>query len=141
MQRVREMSFKVLANLGIGRVEELIRYYGIGVINTIFGFGLYSVLIFVGLNLYIAQIIAHVIGTTFNYFTYSRHVFQRSQRKPMSYVVAYVFNYLLGLCLLAGSHHFFRSPYLAGFIALIIGTAINFFVLKRFVFPARRQPA
>jgi putative flippase GtrA len=122
------------------RVEMLLRYYGVGVINTAFGFGLYALLVFVGLNLYVAQITAHVTGATFNYFTYSRHVFHKdSERRPLAFVGAYAVNYVVGLALLAVAHQFVRSPYLAGFLALLVGTALNFLVLRRFVFPSLQK--
>jgi putative flippase GtrA len=115
----------------------LLRYYGVGLLNTAFGFGLYTLLVYLGLNLYVAQVLAHICGTAFNYFTYSRHVFRQGERRPLAFVGAYVFNYALGLGILAAVHHFVPSPYLAGFLALLIGTSINFLVLRRFAFPAR----
>jgi putative flippase GtrA len=122
----------------IRRLETLVRYYAVGAINTAFGYGLYAALVFVGVNLYIAQLIAHVCGTTFNYFTYSRHVFRDGARRPAHFVGAYVFNYLMGLGLLATAHHFIANPYLAMLVALFVGTALNYFVLRRIVF---RPPA
>ena len=130
------MTLRSLVEANLHRIEMLVRYYGVGAINTVFGFGLYALLVFAGLNLYVAQIIAHVSGSTFNYFTYSRHVFHRaSERRPLAFVGAYAFNYVIGLGLLAIAHHFVRSPYLAGFLALLVGTSINFVILRRFVFP------
>jgi putative flippase GtrA len=124
----------------MGRIERLIRYYSAGMINTAFGFGLYSLLVFLGLNLFLAQIVAHVCGTAFNYFTYSRHVFTGHRRSPKAFVAAYAFNYLMGLGLLALIHQFVKNPYGAGFLGLIIGTAINYFVLRRFVFRPHGPP-
>jgi putative flippase GtrA len=130
------MTLKSTIEANLHRIELLIRYYGVGAINTAFGFGLYALLVFLGLNLYVAQIVAHVTGSAFNYFTYSRHVFHRaSERRPLAFVGAYAFNYVMGLGLLAIAHHFVSSPYLAGFLALLVATSINFFVLQRFVFP------
>ena len=115
-------------------VERLIRYYAVGGINTVFGFGLYSLLIWLGLNLYLAQFISYPIAVAFNYFTYSRHVFRGHDRRPVAFIGAYAYNYVQGVALLAMVHHFVANPYGAGFIALLIGTAINYFVLRRFVF-------
>lgn len=118
------------------RLELLVRYYGVGAINTAFGFGAYALLLLLGLNLFVAQLVAHCAGTAFNYFTYSRHVFHRSaSRRPLGFVVAYAFNYAVGVGLLALAHHFVRSPYLAGLVALIAGTSLNFFILRRIAFP------
>jgi putative flippase GtrA len=136
------MTLKSLFEANLHRIELLVRYYGVGVINTVFGYGLYAGLIFIGLNLFVAQIIAHVSGATFNYFTYSRHVFHdSSERRPVTYIVTYAGNYVVGVGLLATAHHFVSSPYLAGFVALMVGTAINFFILRRFVFPRLERTA
>ncbi len=124
----------------MGRLERLIRYYGVGAINTAFGFGLYVLLVFLGLNLFLAQLVAHVSGTIFNYFTYSRHVFRGHRRSPAAFVAAYVFNYLLGLGLLALAHLLVSNPYGAGLLTLFVGTAINYFVLRRFVFRPPETP-
>ena len=121
-------------------IERLIRYYGVGLVNTAFGFGLYSLLVFLGMNRYVAQIVAHVCGTAFNYFTYSRHVFTGHRRSPMAFVGAYAINYLMGLGLLALISVFVKNPYGAGFLGLLIGTAINYFVLRRFVFRPPEAP-
>jgi putative flippase GtrA len=136
------MTLKSFVEANLHRIELLVRYYGVGAINTAFGFGLYVVFVFVGLNLYLSQVVAHICGSAFNYFTYSRHVFHRSsERRPAAFVGAYAFNYLMGLGLLATAHHFVPSPYFAGFLALLVGTSINFFILRRFVFPRREGPA
>jgi putative flippase GtrA len=106
----------------------------VGVINTAFGYGLYSLLVFLGLNLYIAQIVGHIIGTIFNYFMFRSHVF-RDQGHPIGrYVVAYGFRYLMGVACLAVVHSFIKSPYLAGFVTLMITALANYYILKRFVF-------
>ena len=118
----------------MGRLERMIRYYGAGAVNTAFGFGLYSLLVYVGLNLFVAQIVSHVCGSVFNYVTYSRHVFRDRRRSPVAFAGAYAFNYLMGLGLLAAAHQLTPNPYLAGLLGLIVGTAINYFVLRRFVF-------
>lgn len=126
----------------MSRLERLIRYYSAGIVNTAFGFGLYSLLVFLGLNLFAAQIVAYVCGTAFNYFTYSRYVFTGDRRSPKAFAAAYIFNYLMVLGLLALIHLVVKNPYAAGFLGLLIGTAINYFVLRRFVFrPPEPPPA
>jgi putative flippase GtrA len=57
------------------RAVEIVRFLVAGVINTAFGYGLYAGLIWLGLDRYAAQAIGYVLGTGFNYFTYSRGVF------------------------------------------------------------------
>ena len=118
------------------RLAELWRYGHVGVINTAFGYGLYALLVWLGLNLYLAQIAAQIIGAGFNYLTFGKLVFRGARSSPVAFVGAYAFHYLLGLAFLAAAHRFIPSPYVAGFVALVAVAAINYLVLKRFVFRA-----
>ncbi len=120
-----------------GRFGQLIRFYQAAAINTAFGFGLYALLIWAGLNLYLAQIVAQVAGVAFNYITYSRHVFREEQSDKRVFVAAYFVNYLVNLALLAMFHRVTASSYAAGLAATVAASLINFFVLKRVVFTRR----
>lgn len=110
------------------------RYYKVGVINTLFGYGIYALLLSMGLNMYAAQIIGHIIGVAFNYFTYSRHVFQDVSASKLRFILSYTLNYAVGLIFLALSAIILPSPYLAGLLAMVITSIINFIVLRRYVF-------
>lgn len=110
------------------------RYYQAGVVNTLFGYGLFAFFVWLGLNIYVAQITAHVLGMTFNYFTYSRYAFAGHENSKSRFVISYAFNYLLGLVALAGATRFVSSPYVAGLIAVIFVSVVNYFILKRLVF-------
>ncbi|MBV8684711.1 MAG: GtrA family protein [Caulobacteraceae bacterium] len=117
-----------------GRIAELWRYYKVGVVNTVVGYGLYALLVAVHVNLFVAQILAHVCGAIFNYFTFSKHVFHGHKPRLGRYILSYGFNYLLGLAALIVAHRLIRSPYLDGLVALVFVSAINYLVLKFFVF-------
>jgi putative flippase GtrA len=121
------------------RGELLVRYGAVGLINTAFGYGLYAALVFAGLNLFLAQILSHCTGAVFNYAMFRRHVFTDSGGAVGRYIGAYAVNYGLGLAGLALFHRFVASPYLAGFLALVVVAAINFFILRLLVF--RKTPA
>jgi len=120
-------------------VIELWNYYKIGILNTIFGLAVYSALVFLGLNLFVAQIIAQICGVTFNYFTYSRHVFSTYERSIWRFIGVYGVNYLIGLATLYAVHRFIASPYLAGFVSAGIVSVINYVLLKRLVFRKQRS--
>jgi len=121
------------------KLEVVVRYGAVGLINTAFGYGLYAGLVFIGLNLFVAQILSHCTGAVFNYFMFKRHVFTRANHAVLRYVGAYGLNYILGLTSLALVHHVIASPYLAGFLALLAVAFINFFVLRFLVFRDRSQ--
>ncbi len=121
------------------RLAELWRYGHVGLINTAFGYGLYALLVWLGLNLYLAQITAQIIGAGFNYLTFGKLVFRGARSNRVAFIGAYALHYLLGLAFLAVAHRFIPSPYVAGFVALVAVAPINYLVLKRFVF--RGPPA
>ncbi len=121
----------------ITRFEQIARYYGVGIVNSIFGFTLYAIFVYFIHNRFIAQICSHVIGTAFNYFMFRRHVFRSHDSRIVNYIMAYAFNYLLGLSTLWLVSLAISSPYIAGLISLIFTAFVNYFVLRRFVFRHR----
>ena len=120
-------------------IERLWRYYQAGIVNTAFGYGLYAVFIALGLNMYLAQIVAHLLEMTFNYFTYSRHAFHDSDVSKGRFILSYAVHYLLGLAALWGASQFIVSPYLAGLVAVVVVSLINYLILKNWVFSVRGE--
>jgi putative flippase GtrA len=123
--------------VSIGSLTRLWRYYQAGIVNTLFGYGVYAVLIGAGLWMYAAQFIAHLLGVAFNYFTFSRHVFQDSRASKLRFVASYGVNYLLSLASLAAAAQVIRSPYVAGLVAITFVSLINYLILKHFVFTVK----
>ena len=116
------------------RLPELWRYYQAGIVNALFGFGLYAALVAMDFNIFVAQIVATVIGASFNYVTYSRHVFRDAGPAKMRFAISYVFNYGVSLAALAIIHRFVESDYLAGLGAIIVASLVNYFALRYAVF-------
>ena len=119
------------------RIVEIWRYYQAGIINTAFGLAIYSLFVWLGMNIFLAQLLAQVIGVAFNYFTYSNHVFPTAGPAKLRFMLSYVVGYFVALGTLALVARFVRSPYLAGAISALIVSVINYFVLKNLVFRTR----
>jgi len=122
--------------IDVPRMLEIWRYYQAGILNTLFGLGLYALLVRLGLNMYAAQLTAHLIGMAFNYISYSRHVFRDAAPAKLRFVLSYGVNYLAGLTTLWSIAHFITSPYFAGFLSAFIVSIGNYFALKYLVFRA-----
>lgn len=114
--------------------KRIFRYYQAGIVNTAFGYGLFAILVYFGLNIYVAQIVSHILGMAFNYLTYSRYAFADHSANMARYILSYAVNYLLGLVSLFALSHFIASPYVAGLLATVIVSAINYLVLRKLVF-------
>jgi len=117
--------------------KRVFRYYQAGLINMGFGYGLFALFVWAGVNMYLAQIVAHILGVIFNYFTYSRYTFADQRGSKSRFIMSYAFNYVLNLGALAFTAIFVASPYLAGLIATIAVSLVNYFVLKHLVFSGR----
>ena len=122
-------------------VGQLWRFLKVGVLNTLFGYALYASLVAIGLQMFVAQIVGTVIAVAFNYVTYSRHVFQSAPTSRLRFVLSYGLNYLVSLAALALAAIAIPSPYLAGLLATLVTAAINFVVLRRFVFAPGPDPS
>lgn len=121
------------------RLLEIFRYYQVGIINTLFGLGAYAILVHLGFGIYAAQLISHLLGMAFNYFTYSRHVFRDAGPAKLRFVLSYGVNYLVSLGTLALVIRVIASPYLAGLVTTVLVSVVNYFALKLLVF--RKRPA
>ena len=126
---------------GLRRLDQFWAYVRVGALNAAFGYGVYALLLFVGVNLFAAQIIAHLLGMVFNYFMFRRHVFQGSRAAVLPYIAAYAVNYGLSLVTLAGLNRVLESDYLAGFLSIVFVALVNFVVLKFLVFLPRSTGA
>lgn len=124
-----------------GRVGQLIRFYQAALINTLFGFSTYALLIRWGTNLYAAQAIAQVLGVGFNYMTYSRHVFRDRTASHRRFVLVYLTNYFINLALLVMYDRLFTSDYVAGLAATLTASLINYVALRTLVFRLPRTAA
>ncbi|MBA4048861.1 MAG: hypothetical protein C0476_10010 [Sphingomonas sp.] len=114
--------------------RRLWRYYQAGILNLLFGFGLFALFLSLGVNVYVAQTCAHLLGMTFNYFTYSRYTFNDNKGSKFLFFISYIVNYFINIGFVTLFVQFMSSAYLAGFLSAVLGSLINYVVLKRFVF-------
>lgn len=114
--------------------KRIVRYYEAGIVNTLFGYGIYALLVALGLNIYVAQLLAHALGVVFNFITYSRYTFADQTASKPRFLLSYGINYLLSVALLWGFEQLVESPYISGLLAVIVVSLINFLVLKKLVF-------
>lgn len=96
--------------------------------------------VYLGMNLFLAQLSSHVCGVMFNYFTFRQHVFRSARPNILRYIGSYALNYVVSLAILAAFHSFVRSPYIAGLLTMATTSILNYFVLKRFVFRSGIEP-
>lgn len=113
-----------------------IRFVLVGCLNTMFGYGVYCLMIWIGLSYWWATLVANILGVLFNFKTIGHLVFKNPSNKLFfrfvsCYVLAYGLN--VGIIYLL-SHHIGWNDYLCGIIATIFVALFSFFYQKLFVF-------
>jgi len=113
----------------------LVRFLFVGVLNTIFGYAIYLIGIFLGATPGVALAVATIIGAVFNYFSTGRLVFANfgASKLPLflaAYLVIYLGNFAALRALIgAGS-----SPIWAQGILLPLVAISSFIIFKFLVF-------
>jgi putative flippase GtrA len=91
------MKFSLLHKLSLNKIKFLFT----GIVNTIFGYLAFALLIYFDYDYLIALLISTILGVLFNYFSYGVYVFS-SKTSPLkffkfivSYILIYCFNTLM----------------------------------------------
>lgn len=118
--------------------KQFVKFIFVGILNTIVGYGTYSILLFFKINYIIANTISTIIGILFSYLLNKKITFNNTKtnkKTPFKFVSVYIISYVVGtinLALLV--KHYNANKYIAGFINLFITTFISWFGHKYFSF-------
>lgn len=121
------------------RDPTLLRFAAVGLLNTAFGYFVYAVMLWVGLNYAAAAAVGTVLGVLFNFKTTGRLVFRSNDnRLILRFVGVYMLLYLanvagLSLLVMMGS-----SAYVAGLVTLLPAALLGFLLNKKWVFRVSR---
>jgi putative flippase GtrA len=118
--------------------KRIFRFYQAGLANAVFGYGAYAIFVALGMNIYAAQIVAHLSGMAFNFLTYSRYVFRSNPSSIPRYFGAYTGQYILSFGALAAADMMGLNPYMAGFAAIVFISMVNYLVLRFYVYKIKR---
>jgi putative flippase GtrA len=125
---------RIAENVGISKY--FARFLVSGVINTIFGYFAFAFFIFIGCGDFTAPLFANIAGTIFNFNTIGGMVFGDRSKKLfwrfcLVYIIVYIFQ-VAGLKIFAACG--VENRYLSGFILLVPGALLSYFLNKKFVF-------
>ena len=114
---------------------EFIRFVLVAILNTLFGYGVYSLLVFVGLHYSVATLGSTILGVLFNFKTYGVLVFKNTNNSLIfRFVLVYCVVYLCNI----GGISLFKaiglSSYVAGAIMVVPVGLLGFVLNKMFVY-------
>ena len=115
----------------------------VGGINTVVGYGVYVILLAVGLDYLIAFTIATIVGV-FNSYLWNRFFTFKSKSKAVSEIIKFASVYFISFCfgllflkVIVGL--FGINQYVAGILNIIITTVISWFGHKNFSFKIKEN--
>ena len=114
--------------------ERFFKFLLVGILNTLFAYTIYALLITIGLNVNLALFLQYIAGVLWNFKTTGALVFKNSDNKLLlKFILSYFFTFLLNSVLLK-----FLISYVNGYIAqavLVMPIAvISFLIFKFWVF-------
>jgi putative flippase GtrA len=118
------------------RFSEFLRFGVAGVVNTAFGFGVYSALVLLGMPVFVSLLVATVFGIFFNFLTFGAFAFrQLDVRRLPRFLLAYTIVYLFNLALLyAVRLACLLGPIAAQLACLLVVAPAAYFLLRTTVF-------
>ena len=117
--------------------HRIFRFLSVGLLNTIFGYAVYAVLLLVNTHYLTALFIATSAGVVFNYYTFGRLVFNGHDGKLVfgKFIITYVMVYIANALLLAIlTTQIFFSPYLAQVICMPVSVFLSWLLMNKWVY-------
>ena len=108
-----------------------------GILNTLFGYAFYAMLVFIKVDVFFSLFIATIAGILFNYLTFAKLVFKSSKNffTPMKFIFTYFFSYIINVCLLKITMDvFINNPFVAQIISLPFVVLFNWISMNYWVF-------
>ncbi len=115
--------------------HQFARFVLVGIINSIFGYGCFTLLLYVGLHYSIALLLATVVGVLFNFKSLGFLVFgSRNNSLIFRFISCYIAVYAVNVLGVKILLYMGVSAYLSGAILIIPMALIAFILNTRFVF-------
>lgn len=113
----------------------LLRFLAVGLLNTLFGYGVYAFLLFLGANYAWALFFSTVLGVLFNFKSTGFLVFGSvDNRLIFRFILVYLVLYILNAILIKSLHVAGIDFYLSGALLILPMAILAFFMNKCFVF-------
>jgi putative flippase GtrA len=111
------------------------RFLVVGLINALFGYSIFALLLFIGLHFTIATLIATILGVLFNFKTIGMLVFKNANNSLIvKFILVYTVTYFLNIACLKVFSLLSIDLYLAGLLTLAPVALLTFVMNRRFVF-------
>ena len=119
--------------------KKFIKFIFVGILNTLFGYSILALLLFLGVHYSISVIISTIIGVLFNFKTTGVLVFNNNENRLLfKFILNYCFTSLVSIILLYIADSLSFNLYIAGFAVTILNAGLSFCILKYYVFKEKQ---
>ena len=118
--------------------SRFVRFLVAGVINTLFGFVVYSISIMAGMEVWLALLAGMLSGTLFNFLTTGAYVFRElSIARFPRFVICYLLIYFINFMLLDLLSLWLNNKIVSQAIVTFPLALLSYFLMARFVFSSK----
>jgi len=117
--------------------SKFIKFILAGILNTIFGYSVYAVLLFIDLPYLIALLVATIVGVVFNYFSIGRIAFNDhgGGKIFLRFITAYALIYVINASLLQILIDYLTlNNYFAQVICIPVGVLLSWVLMSHWVY-------
>lgn len=115
--------------------SQFIKFIAVGILNTLFGYGVFAALVSLHLHYAMALFLATVIGVLFNFKTIGKLVFNNTDYWLFGkFLLVYGVIYIINLSLVKFLLLFSLNIYISGAITMLITALISYYLNKTWVF-------
>ena len=112
-----------------------VKFILVGILNTLFGYAIFAVLLFAGLHYSLAVVLATIAGVLFNFKTTGVLVFKNHNNLLIfKFVAMYAFTSAISIGLLRIAEMYKLNLYFAGLVTTGMMAVVSFFISKYRVF-------
>lgn len=117
------------------RNNEILRFIVAGVLNTFFGYAVYSLAIILGAAAWMALLTGMLLGTIFNFFTTGGYAFrQLSKERYPRFVACYLLVYGVNLLLIEALSLWISNKLVSQALLLLPLAVLSYVLMSRLVF-------
>lgn len=119
--------------------HQFVRFLIVGLLNTLFGYALFSLFIFFSLHYTLASLLATIFGILFNFKTTGLLVFKNNNnRLILKFFLVYTIVYIINIIFLTVFNTFNINMYFSGAILMFPLALLSFILNKKFVFGVKK---
>jgi putative flippase GtrA len=120
--------------------KRFLKFVFVGIINTIFGYSLYALLLVFNFHYTLAVLFSTIIGVLFNFKTTGKLVFKCSENKfILKFILVYAVVYIINTLIIKISTGYGFNFYWGGIFSLLFTVPISFLLNSEFVFRGKYE--